>query len=264
MIWSFLPKLLFYKKRFDALSVMSKFTFFTILFSLTIIVIVGQLVLRDALFPKEYQTEVLQEASTETVDISTYESEDGIPILSKEEPTDVIDIEFDIPPLPHEEPLEEPPEIFGKNPITQSAFLNKNLLQRVGFSEITVKAFRGKIFDLFDISKQRFSSVLSFEVKENNSIIATVTEIEMPDEISAQELYRLIQNKSKVYIDLFVNETNTYGDRSFYVNHQRKPDEAFLIVRMRNYLYTLAYFRDYHSRIKTLISFLYTAILDRP
>lgn len=241
---------------------MSKFTFFTILFSLVIMVIVGQLVLRDALFPQEFETNLMQEGSG---DVSPYVSEAESEMIDPG--VDELD-ELDIPVLEESSrveeitPLAEP--VFEPKPIVQTGnVLTQLLLQRVGFSEISNKIFLGKVFDLFDVISQNIASVVSFEFKEGGVTAGVATELELLDEISAQEFYRLLQNKTKVYVDLWINETNQYGDRSFYVNHRKKPDEAFIIVRMKNRIYAFAYLKDYHPRIKTLITFLYTAILDR-
>lgn len=237
---------------------MSRFTFFTILFSLIVIVIVGQLVLRDALFPQEYQTDVVS---------TTVGSGDGSDIIVDEGETKEIVPYISDESLPEEFIIDEPPEPIPISTPTSVVkaqnILDMRLLQQVGFAEVGQKIFLGKIFDLFDISRQSFSSVVSYEMKEKAGVIGVATEIEMKDEISAQELYKLIQNKSKVYIDLLVNETNQFGDRSFYINHRKKVDEAFLAVRMKNRIYAFAYLKDYHPRIKTLINLLYAAILDR-
>lgn len=249
---------------------MSKFTFFTILFSLTVIVIVGQLVLRDALFPEEYQTDIVSQGElpaaetkspeTDFKDVSPYISDEEIPVLTDEDFAS--DVVVDQPDESLFSSISESSSSAPAVPASQN-ILDIRLLQQVGFSQISNKIFLGKVFDLFDISKQILASLASFEVKEKGRVVGTFIELELPDEISAQELYKLIQNKSKVYIDLAVNETNQYGDRSFYINHRKKVDEAFLVLRMKNRLYTFAYLKDFHPRVKTLISFLYTAILDR-
>ena len=52
-------------------------------------------------------------------------------------------------------------------------------------------------------------------VAETEGAVGVLTEVVFPDEISTQEFYQLLQNKTKVYVDLSINETNSYGDRSF-------------------------------------------------
>lgn len=252
---------------------MSKFTFFTILFSLTVIVIVSYLVLSDAIFPQEYKTALLPggQQIVRTYNDEAVPEEESIEESGKEAasvPEKVISGEeipvFNTAPgfgselEPEPEPLQQTPPGF----IT-GTFLKPSLLQQVGFLDISPKLFSGKVFDLFDIRQKTTLSIAVFEAKEEGNGVAVFTELQMPDEISAQELYTLIQNKSKVYVDLTVNETNQYGDRSFYLNHLRKQDEAFLVIRMRNSLYTIAYLKEYHPRIKILIGLLYAGILDQ-
>lgn len=221
---------------------MSKFTFFTILFSLIVIVIVGQLVLKDAIFPQEYKTQVItEEIKTEAIQPEEVKSEE----VQQEEPAPAKATAGE--PLSVEEPRE-------------SEF--QTILEQSGFVDIKEAPFSGKLFELFDFGTYQPDSTTVFQMNDLNSLIGIAAEIQLQDEITAQELYTLLQNKTKVYTELSINETNSYGDRSFYINHKKKPDEAFLIVRMKNVLYGLAYVKSYHPRIKTLISLLYTAILD--
>lgn len=222
---------------------MSKFTFFTILFALIIIIFVGQMVLKNAIFPEQYQTAVLQDEDEEDED--------------KKEDEEKAEESPEISEVPKEPEVSKEVE---KEPSLQgSSLLNTSMLKQVGFQDITESDFSGRIFDLFDI--QNPNILLAAVFTADNILIAT--ELKMSDEISAQELYKSIQNKTKVYIDLFINETNSYGDRAFYINHRKKQNEVFLVVRMKNYLYTFAYDKSAHPRIKTLISFLYTDILDQ-
>ncbi len=95
-----------------------------------------------------------------------------------------------------------------------------------------------------------------YQVFSNDSPLVSITEIALKDEIRALQLYILLQNKTKTYIDLTLNETNAYGDRSFYVNHAKKPDEAFLTVKIGKNLYSFAYVKVYHPQVKKLIEIL--------
>lgn len=140
---------------------------------------------------------------------------------------------------------------------TPAGKITEALISQAGFTGVlTEKHFDGKVFQLLDITKTPVSSIGYFEETVNGAPVTSVTEIILPDEIRALQMYVLLQNKTKTYIDLSLNETNAYGDRSFYINHAKKPDEAFLTVKIGKTIYCFAYVKSYHPQIKQLISLL--------
>ena len=130
-------------------------------------------------------------------------------------------------------------------------------VHQAGFKgAFTEKHFDGKIFQLIDITKTPVESIGFYEVAQDVGTVASIVAISLKDEIRALQLYRLLQNKTKTYIDLSLNETNAYGDRSFYINHAKKPDEAFLTIKVGKTIYAFAYVKFYHPEIKNLIQLL--------
>lgn len=239
---------------------MSKFTFFTILFSLIVTVIVGQFVLRDAIFPQEFKSQVLSdeaqsgpELDAEDVDTEDADTKDA-------EKLPLIEEEFEASSL--EDSIFEEPQPETQTQTETRSFLTENRILQVGFQEVKNTEFSGKIFELFDLGKTNPLIINSFQINDEGSPVGVITETVFTDEISAQEFYALLQNKTKVYIDISVNETNSFGERSFFINHRKKPQEAFLVVRIREYVYSFAYVKSYHPRIKSLISLIYTDILS--
>ena len=148
------------------------------------------------------------------------------------------------------------------SPQTQAppVILTPALFNQAGFTtEAKEVHFNGKVFQLLDITKIAVSGITMFELSDgadSSKVVLSFTEIDLPDEIRALQLYMLLQNKTKPYIDLSLNETNAYGDRSFYVNHSKKPDEAFLVVKMNKMIYAFAYVKAYHPQIKKIIQLL--------
>ncbi|MEK7529034.1 MAG: hypothetical protein AAB592_04670, partial [Patescibacteria group bacterium] len=142
------------------------------------------------------------------------------------------------------------------------AILSSDILGRSGFETVIPVLFDGKVFQLFDVSSIAKKSASYFQANDSQDKPTGVfLETSFEDEISAQQFYEFLKNKTRVYLDLSVNESNSFGSRSFYVNHVKKPNEAFLVVREGKYVYAYAYQKAYHSRIKTLISLLSAAIL---
>lgn len=250
---------------------MNKFTIFTIILSVSVITIFADLLIRDYLKgqglasllsigtkAENTQTEispVLENQDTEVevqsdtvssdTDSQSVVSETTTPEISSAQEqnitsTDTTSSQF-IP-------------ISRSNPV---GALTETSMKQAGFTgAISAKQFTGKLFQLLDITNFSAETIKTFMVEQNGVSAASITEIVLRDEIQALQLYLLLQNKTKPYIDLSLNETNAYGDRSFYVNHGKKANEAFLTVKIKNRIYAFAYVKFYHPEIKKLIILL--------
>ena len=142
-------------------------------------------------------------------------------------------------------------------PPPPSAVVTDEKVKQAGFSgQFTEKHFNGKVFQLLDITKIPVEAIGFYDLSQDGATVVSITEIALKDEIRALQLYTLLQNKTKTYIDLSLNETNGYGDRSFYINHAKKSDEAFLTVKIGKRIYAFAYTKFYHPQIKKLIQLL--------
>ena len=225
---------------------MNKFTIFTIILAVSVITVTVDLVLRDY-FGKEEQTSILREESIPAQD-TDYTTSESKPSAAPEN----VKIEREsVAPAPETVPISS--EIIPQ----PKSLINEKLIKDAGFiGDLKEQQFSGRVFQLLDITKNPVESVNMYQVFSNDSPLVSITEIALKDEIRALQLYILLQNKTKTYIDLTLNETNAYGDRSFYVNHAKKPDEAFLTVKIGKNLYSFAYVKVYHPQVKKLIEIL--------
>lgn len=222
---------------------MNKFTIFTVILAVSVITVTVDLVLRDY-FGKEEQTSILREESVPAQD-TDYTVNEPENVKVEPEPETVIEREPETASI-SSEIIPQP-----------KSLINEKLIKDAGLiGDLKEQQFSGRVFQLLDITKNPVESVNLYQVIENGSPAVSITEIALKDEIRALQLYILLQNKTKTYIDLTLNETNAYGDRSFYVNHAKKPDEAFLTVKIGKNLYSFAYVKSYHPQVKKLIEIL--------
>lgn len=214
---------------------MNKFTIFTIILSVSVITVMADLVIRDYF-------------GTESVEVSVL-SDEGAPAHNEEKKEQFV-IE---PPQVQQQPS-SPEPIVAYTPTPPSATVKLEKIREAGFTgNFTEKHFNGKLYQLLDITKNPVDAIGFYEISQDVGPVATIVEIALRDEIRALQLYSLLQNKTKPYIDLTLNETNAYGDRSFYINHAKKPNEAFLTVKIGRMIYGFAYVKFYHPEVKKLI-----------
>lgn len=225
---------------------MNKFTIFTIILVISAVTVTVDLAARDYL--------------AKSGQVSTLISEVSPVISDSQEEIETDDRPTDQPPVAPVTTVETQPEL-PKNPVDvipqPSATINQEKIRQAGFAGVlTENHFDGKVYELLDITKNPVEAIGFYEIKQDGGPIASVVEIALQDEIRALQLYVLLQNKTKPYIDLSLNETNAYGDRSFYINHAKKPDEAFLTVKIGKIIYAFAYVKSYHPELKKLIQIL--------
>lgn len=227
---------------------MNKFTIFTIILVVSVVTVAVDLAARDYL-AKNGQANVMGEEISPVIansDSSSENHESSDQNVEVEKPTPEIQIP---PPVTSDSVANVVPQ--------PSATVNQEKIKSAGFTGVlTEKHFNGKVYELLDITKIAVDAIGFYELVQDGGPIASITEIALKDEIRALQMYVLLQNKTKTYIDLSLNETNAYGDRSFYINHSKKPDEAFLTVKIGRMIYAFAYVKTYHPEVKKLIQLL--------
>lgn len=220
---------------------MNRFTIFTILLVLTVSVVTADLAVRDYFDEGEVQEDFRETESAETSVLDSTSQ----------------DIEPAGPPESQPSPPQPPPEPPHYIPPPKSSTVTQAIILEAGFNgKIKEDHFNGKVFELLDITRFPVEAISFYKILLDSGPVVSIVEIRLQDEIRALQIYSLLQNKTKPYIDLSLNETNAYGERSFYINHAKKPNEAFLTIKIRNMIYGIAYVKVFHPEVKKLIQLL--------
>jgi len=110
-----------------------------------------------------------------------------------------------------------------------------------------------KIFGVLDVSSQSNAKLIQSQIMEDNSSVAILQEFQFKSSIDANEFYNLVKSKGTEASYFDVNETNGYGEQSFYLNHLVNKDQVFIVTRRQNRVLALTYVRSLHSKFKTLL-----------
>ena len=98
--------------------------------------------------------------------------------------------------------------------------------------------------------------VTKVAIKTDNTLFAKVYVFQVGGLSSVSEVYEVLKIRGTEGLDIEINETNDYADESFYMNDMRRPDVAFLTVRVGAILYGFSYPKDYHPQISNLVQLL--------
>jgi hypothetical protein len=131
--------------------------------------------------------------------------------------------------------------------VTKAGFLDASL---------EVESFTGTIFNNIDISEYNNDEHLQYKILENSVNSGIISELIFPDSEIAGNIYENLKNKIKGNEIYTVNETNQYGDNSFFANNSEEKNSVFLVVKKDLRIYTFHYPARNHNKIKNLIGLL--------
>ncbi len=219
---------------------MHKFTIFTVLFSLTVIVIIAELLINDFGFYSTYD-----DPSLKTNILEGQENDESSSEKSSQKSASETDQE-------NEENVREES---SKDSSSLDLAVTLELLGKAGFIEPSIRQvdFNGSLFQLIDLKSYSIDPVVKANLFDKNEFKISLNEIHQNSDVLAEEVYRLIKEEASLNLDIIINETNQYGDASSYLNHSQKKKTAFLLVLIGNSVYGLEYPHTSHPLAKALI-----------
>lgn len=174
------------------------------------------------------------------------EAADSVPV--KDNTTE----ELDIDKLLAEEDGNDPEKIDIEVLSIGEAGITDEALQLAKFPDATMvtATFDGNIFQTVDVAD------LNIEVKKqyvanNDEVFGAVYSFSV-DEGMQNELYRIMRERSAFGTTVEINETNTFGDNSYYMNDSKRESTAFLVIRKGVSFYAFAYPKEFNQYFKPL------------
>lgn len=203
---------------------MSKFSLFTVFLSATIVVIVAELLVNQYLKYPEMEKEITANVLKSNSSIHTLKN-------AAPESQAFSDLELD------------PKITFA-------------LIQEAGFSGISLQRvpYDGLLFGKIDLKDFGNLPVIANNLLKNNrQKLASFYEFQAGSSALANEFYTLLKDRAGKVNGLVLNETNQFGNASFYINFDPPADDVFLVVKAGDTVYALTYGKTNHSQVKQLL-----------
>ncbi|HBB02685.1 TPA: hypothetical protein DCZ16_02750 [Candidatus Peregrinibacteria bacterium] len=136
--------------------------------------------------------------------------------------------------------------------------LTPEQLTSVGFksAKITPVTFEGRVFQIVDVSDILNAHSGEFNITDGKNIFAVVAEMQFQTQLEAQDVFNLVKTRIKGMPGVSINESNTFGDGSYFMNDSKRIGSAFLVVRIKNTVYFYTYPKTNNTFIKNLIILL--------
>lgn len=201
---------------------MYKFTVFTIIFSAIVIVVVFNLVLTDFRIENKSRGVGGPEESVAVGD---------------EKNKDDAKVKFILDAAPQKQAVDWR---------VNDAFWREQGLEDGG---VISRDWRENIFSILAVTHSGVLGVKKFFVREGDLEGVELYEIQLADAESAQKQYEnfIIAGQSSLLYS--INSTDSYGEKSFYLNDELKPESVFLIILRGSVIYASAYSKEKHERM---------------
>lgn len=260
---------------------MQKFTVFTIIFSVIVVTIVAELVIQDYLekiyppadsiqasvvnrddfeffYPDE--TENQQQAEDDETDSEAENQDDN------ESTNKVLEIleDFDLEEADDEEEVRqsaEDTETSTQNEFdleTKKSARIDTLLPALNIPNVEYKpgTYNGKLFNLVSTDSIAIKeSVYGFFEAEGENV-GNFFEFEMKNTLLAESNLKKLKQLFEEFPEITANQTNQFGDNSFYINHSAKVEQVYVVIQKDNFIYAFAYRTKFHETFKSFFGVL--------
>lgn len=239
---------------------MQKFTIFSVILSLSVVLVIGDLVLHDYVNDNPWQEAAVEEEVEETApdSVGTLIEE---PVIEEEpEPTPVEIVEEVVEvvsPAEEEEVSLESEDSFDLNLLRTK--ITEGILEAAGFSNVVIKdaLFSGQVFQLISFSDQHDAFIYQWNFFSEERFVGTIYEMRYPTATASFQGYLELRERSEAQSSVGeMNEVNNYGDASFYFNHFTKTKTVHLVFRKDSSVYAMEYAYGYHETMKELVALL--------
>lgn len=178
-----------------------------------------------------------------------------------DEPEPEPKVEEEVIPEPKTTPTEAPPVMmdpFGLREDAEEiiAGIDEEKIYQAGFKDtfLNVEEFDGFVFNDFNMAEYNDDDHILYILLFGEEESARITELIFPSIEISNEVYASLKAKMEQSGYFDVNETNQYGENSYFANHDTEKNAVFLVVKIRERLYTLHYPAKNHNKIKNLIN----------
>lgn len=270
---------------------MRKFTVFTVLLTIVVMVVLGQLLVDRYLpnlkadvassiplmLPSDLGSNTFGAANVLGADLGVVESNgddivsgviDGIDMANL--PTDNSTSDAEIIPAPAQDLLIpnstsglddfEDPNFSASSPVSapKSVYLRDEQIKSAGFvgAYLEPEPHSGLLFKTITIDDLNDTEIEKTSIRTADQLLAKVYVFKAGIGSDINEIYQIIKMKASKGFDVVINETNDFGSNSFYMNDSRRSGTVFLTVRIGATVYAFSYPKEYHSQVKNLIQLL--------
>jgi hypothetical protein len=139
-----------------------------------------------------------------------------------------------------------------------SVSLREEQLVSAGFVDAYIEDedHGNKLFKTIPVGDLLNVNIDKKSVRSAESLMVKVYAFQFGFNADIDQAYQLIVGRAGQQVAVDINETNEFGQASFFMNDARREDIAFLTIKLPQTIYAFSYPKDYHQQVKNLIQLL--------
>ncbi|MBI2634457.1 hypothetical protein HYW82_02165 [Candidatus Peregrinibacteria bacterium] len=263
---------------------MQKFTIFTILLTVVVIVVVAEVAVNRylpeldlpgdlAAVPKNYLgADVLGSFTgkdsaadnnvidNDVIDEDTLSDLDFLPVYDEDQDDGTnVDIgDTDVEKTPATNDFEDSNVNKSYVAPTANVYLRDEQIKSAGFADAYLKKedHEGLLFKTINIADLKDTEIEKYTIGADNVLFAKVYVFKVGIETEIGTIYDILKQRAAENPGVIVNETGQYGSASFFMNDSQRTSTAFLTARIGSFIYAFSYPKEFHPQIKNLIQLL--------
>jgi len=264
---------------------MQKFTIFSVILSVIVVVVVLQIVADDYLgnenlanpldskeltyvLPENLQANVLGKTISTTVaeeasSFETPELTDSKIIYSSDTTSETVNTDSKTESAINDADLLQMEttgsdfEDLGFVSSTPNVYIREEQVKSAGFANSGIKEeeYNGYYFKTIYVDNIPGLTVKRYAIEDSVRLYAKIYVL-TGENLKMSDLYKSLQARCSNGLNSEINSTNQYGLASFYMNDTSRADVAFLTVRFTGVIYGFSYPKEYHVQVKNLIKLI--------
>lgn len=238
--------------------IMQKFTAFTVILTILVVVVAGEIMANDYLPQEEADLSNLELDLPEGIDLTNTLTTNVLASdLGKE-----IKKEEDKEMIPEESGLADFEEsgvgVTTESVVTANPYLREEQIRSAGFltAYIEDQGRPAELFKSLKVSDLRGVDANLSVIRNESEMLAKVYVFRPNVTTEVGAVYDFLKERATSGLNMSVNETNEFGQGSFYMNDATRATTAFLVVRIGGVVYGFSYPKAYHAQVKNLIQLM--------
>ena len=251
---------------------MRKFTVFTLILTVVVVVVVADLLVNEYATNFEKGDDNLLGTSLPFPDMMS--SDDGYTanVLGADAGYESVEVNLEevtiIEDLPIPASLLPPTtgEVSGESDFedqnfvsfTQNVLIREDQVRSAGFANAYLESepHNGYLFKTIYLDDLNDTEANKYIIKNNETPVAKVYTFQFGPLSNVDSVYSILKTRATEGLDIEINETNTFGEASFYMNDSRRQNVAFLAVKVGGVVYGFSYPKEYHPQVTNLVKLI--------
>ncbi len=132
----------------------------------------------------------------------------------------------------------------------QEKVFQQNYLSSLLAVKLSPQKFNQQLFQLIQIDSPEITGSNQLVYKDQDRVLISLSEIDMSSESAAQNYLIELKALAESLPEITTNQTDSFFEKSFYLNHKSKVDQVYLIGQKDNKILAMYYYKNFHPSLK--------------